>query len=106
MSGMRGKAAAIAIGLGLIGLPSAMASKLETPAGAPAGVKMTVDGPVLITPSGMTLYLNSNENTRSERFGWECTDAPPPPAGGQLLGEHPQIGYRYLKSCAQKFPPY
>jgi len=106
MSAIRGKAVAIAMGFGLFGAASALAFNLEMPAGAPASVRMTVDGPVLVTPTGMTLYLNSNENTRSERFAWECTDAPAPLAGGQLLGAHPQIGHRYLKSCAQKYPPF
>ena len=77
MSVKTGMALAVAMGFSLLGTHSALAFDLEAPPGAPAKAKMTADGPILITPGGMTLYVNSNENMNSERFAWECTDEPP-----------------------------
>ena len=33
---------------------------------------MTVDGPVLFTPAGMTLYRDTREDTASPKFRWQC----------------------------------
>jgi predicted lipoprotein with Yx(FWY)xxD motif len=92
------------------GLSALLTGMLATAAFAaePARMEMTADGPVLVTPAGMTLYVNSAEDTKGEKFTWKCNSAPPVQLADVVagLGPKPTIGARYQKSCTQKFPPY
>jgi predicted lipoprotein with Yx(FWY)xxD motif len=74
----------------------------------PARVEMTADGPILVTPAGMSLYVNGGEDTSGEKFGWKCSSVPPTTMDDQQsgLGERRMIGARFQRSCTQKFPPF
>jgi len=74
----------------------------------PARPEITYDGPLLVTPAGRTLYLYSNEDTTGPKFKWVCTNNPPNIMNDAQsgLGERPAIGYKFIRSCIQKFPPY
>lgn len=78
------------------------------PAGAPARVELTVDGPVLVTTSGMSLYQHGTENLKAPKFAWKCTNAVPATTDDQQsgIGPRPNIGAKLIKSCLDKFKPY
>jgi predicted lipoprotein with Yx(FWY)xxD motif len=74
----------------------------------PARVEMTADGPILVTPAGMSLYMNGGEDVSGEKFAWKCTNVPPTRMDDQQsgLGERKTIGAEFQRSCVEKFPPY
>jgi len=74
----------------------------------PARVTWTYDGPVLVTPSGMTLYMNTAEDTKNEKFRWQCTDQMRHVTNDAQsgIGERPTMGNKFLKSCVEHYPPY
>lgn len=104
-----GNKAALAVA-GLVSLfgASSLAARQDTQPAAPAVVKVTVEGPILTTPAGMTLYAAGNEDSRNPKFTWQCTDKVWRTTNDQQsgIGERPQIGFKLLKSCIDKFPPY
>jgi len=57
-------------------------------------MRVTVDGQVLVTPTGMTLYYLTNEDTRSDKFSWQCSNVPPRIMNDQQsgVGERPVPG--------------
>lgn len=105
-SGKRSTMLAVAV-FALWGIP-ALASHQAAASDAPAREKMTVEGPILVTHAGMSLYLNSAENTQSPKFAWQCTEAKPNATNDSQsgIGERPEIGFKFIKSCLDKFPPY
>jgi len=76
--------------------------------GMPARAVMTFDGPILVTTTGMSLYAYNSEDTRSDKFKWQCTNVPPTTINDQQsgLGPHPESGFKLVRSCIQKYPPY
>jgi predicted lipoprotein with Yx(FWY)xxD motif len=80
----------------------------DLPANAPARIEMTDDGPILVTPAGMTLYAYYGEDTGSEKFAWRCTAQPPRGIRDEQsgLGPIPMLGGKDQKSCIDKFPPF
>jgi predicted lipoprotein with Yx(FWY)xxD motif len=73
---------------------------------APARVEMTDDGPILVTPSGMTLYtFGADDGTPGKS---QCTNVPArgfrdPTAG---FGTFPLPRADKEKSCSEKWPPF
>jgi len=100
----------IAIAAALVGasVAPAIAAKDGGDAAMPATLTMTFDGPVMVAPSGMTLYVHSAENVKAEKFRWMCTNVPVTTTNDQQsgIGERPNIGFKLIKSCLQKFSPY
>jgi predicted lipoprotein with Yx(FWY)xxD motif len=86
-------------------VPLATASSNTAP-DAPARVEMTDDGPILVTPSGMTLYtFGADDGTPGKS---QCTNVPArgfrdPTAG---FGTFPLPRADTQKSCAEKWPPF
>jgi predicted lipoprotein with Yx(FWY)xxD motif len=75
---------------------------------APARFEMTVDGPVLVSAEGMTLYRYTNEVVGPNgAIRWQCTSDVNRNTNDQQsgIGEHPNIGFRLLRSCLDKFRP-
>jgi len=74
----------------------------------PARVELTADGPILVTPTGMSLYVNGEEDTSGEKFAWKCSNVAPAHMADQQsgLGERNVIGAEFQRSCAEKFPPF
>jgi predicted lipoprotein with Yx(FWY)xxD motif len=73
---------------------------------APARVEMTDDGPILVTPAGITLYSFGGDDTTPGKS--QCGSIPrrgiPDPTGG--FGTLPLPRNDVQKSCIQKWPPY
>lgn len=74
----------------------------------PATVEWTVDGPVFFTPAGRALYRHTREDVRSPKFAWQCGSVAERTTDDQQsgIGPRPEIGFKLLKSCLDKFPPY
>lgn len=96
---IRSAMAGVVLGGALLGLPAA--------AEAPARIEMSDDGPVLVTPAGMTLYTTANDDaTPGQSF---CTarkdvEFDDPTAG---FGKYPLPGHRdNARSCAEVWPPF
>jgi predicted lipoprotein with Yx(FWY)xxD motif len=102
--------AALALAFGTVPGGSALADPpADSPPGAmPARTEMTPDGPILVTPAGMTLYAYANENTNADKFRWQCTNTLPRIMTDTQtsIGERPLTGQALQKACAQKGPPY
>jgi predicted lipoprotein with Yx(FWY)xxD motif len=75
-------------------------------ADAPARAVWTDDGPILVTPSGMTLYTYGADGALRGKSA--CSATPEKDYDDQQggLGRAPLIGAAIHKSCAQKWPPY
>jgi predicted lipoprotein with Yx(FWY)xxD motif len=96
---------AIAATLIVAGALPVSAAEQSSPT-APARAEMTDDGMVLVTPSGMTLYTYGADDStpgKSQCTRVPVTDMPDPTAG---FGKYPLPGYKYHKSCAEKWPPF
>lgn len=83
---------------------------LSTPAWAeePAMPRMTIEGFVLFTPAGQALYRDSRENAAAPKMTWQCTEQVVRTTDDQQsgIGPRPEIGFKLLKSCLDKFPIY
>ena len=96
--------AAVLVGVGVA--PVLAANEASTPLNSPARAEMTDDGMVLVTPSGSTLYTYGADDStpgKSQCTSVPVTDMPDPTAG---FGKYPLPGYKYHKSCAEKWPPF
>lgn len=95
-------------GLGLIAALAAANIASAQPKATPAEVKMTIQGPVLFTPQGMALYRDTRENTAAPRFKWQCDTTVVRTTDDQQsgIGPRPEIGFKLIKSCLDKFQPY
>jgi len=107
MQGLQWKRVAFAAALAVVSLAPAMAKDGGADA-MPARATMTFDGPIMVTPAGMSLYTYSTEDSRSDKFKWQCTDVVPRTINDQQsgIGPRPEIGFKHLSSCVQKYPPY
>lgn len=88
----------------LVAAPPALAAAGN--GSAPARAEMTVDGPVLVTPAGMTLYIyRADEITpgKSQCTGERKTEM------GDVTGSFPKYfmpGHKFVKSCLDVWHPY
>jgi predicted lipoprotein with Yx(FWY)xxD motif len=94
------------VGLVIFGAASALAAQEDTEPNAPAHMQWTDDGPILVTPAGVTLYTYSIDANRPGKSA--CTNVPAKTyrdeQGG--MGPAPLIGADTHPSCAEKWPPY
>jgi predicted lipoprotein with Yx(FWY)xxD motif len=102
--GLRG--AALIAGLMMSSMGPVLAANSSTVPDTPGRVEMTDDGPLLVTPSGMTLYTyGADESTPGKS---QCTNVPVrgfrDPTSG--FGTYPLPRANVQKSCAQKWPPF
>jgi len=99
---------AAAVGALILACLSPAAARDAETGTAPAHMVMTFDGPVLVNPAGMALYTVANEDSAAYHFTWRCTNVAPVRVrdAQSETGDRPHIGYKLLKSCAAKFPPY
>jgi len=69
-------------------------------------MEWTDDGPILVTPAGVTLYTNGPDAIARGKS--TCTNVPKKTYDDQQggMGPAPLIGHQNQKSCAQKWPPY
>ena len=102
---MRNVTTLIAGFLSLSALPI-MAAGTHSTSEAPARVELTIDGPVLVTPSDMTLYIYGADDGTPGKS--QCTNVPrkgfPDPTAG--FGSYPLPRADVQRSCAQEWPPY
>jgi predicted lipoprotein with Yx(FWY)xxD motif len=100
------KAIALAAGLGLSSMPMVLIAQGGATPDAPARAQMTDDGPIFVTPSGMTLYTYGADDATPGKS--QCTNVPvkgfPDPTAGYGTYSLPRADER--KSCVQKWPPY
>jgi len=108
MRRMRSNDLVLAIAVAVACTAPAVAAKNAARDGSPAHISWTPDGPILVNQAEMTLYSYSNEDTRSEKFKWQCTNTPPAIMDDAQsgIGPRPAIGYKLIRSCVQKFPPF
>lgn len=87
---------------------SASTALAATSADEPAQARLTIEGMVLFSPSGVALYRDSRENTASPTFKLACTGTVDRTTDDQQsgIGPRPEIGFKLLKSCLDKFRPY
>jgi len=90
----------------MLGVVSALSASAAAPAGAPPHTQWTDDGPILVTPTGMTLYVYGPDATSPGKS--TCTNVPKKTYADEQggMGPAPLIGADIQKSCAQKWPPY
>jgi predicted lipoprotein with Yx(FWY)xxD motif len=106
MRRLRSDAIVLAAGLTMFSMVPVLAADQGAGTSRPAHMEMTDDGPILATPSGMTLYTNGPDDNTPGRS--QCSNVPKKTYADQQggLGEVPVIGADIQKSCAQKWPPY
>jgi predicted lipoprotein with Yx(FWY)xxD motif len=94
------------MGLAIFNAAAVFAAGQSTSGSAPAHMEWTDDGPLLVTPTGMTLYTNGPDGTTPGKS--TCTNVPKKTYDDQQggMGPAPVIGAEMQKSCAQKWPPY
>jgi predicted lipoprotein with Yx(FWY)xxD motif len=106
MRHLRIGAIAVVTGLAICGLSRSFAADGGSAFNAPGRIEMTDDGPLLVTPAGMTLYTFSSDDSRPGQS--LCSSVPiravQDVVGG--LGEIPIPRASEAKSCADKSPPY
>lgn len=80
----------------------------QAPAQAPATPRLTIEGVVLFTPAGQALYRDPRENAAAPKMAWQCDGKIERTTDDQQsgIGPRPEIGFKLLKSCLDKFPPY
>jgi predicted lipoprotein with Yx(FWY)xxD motif len=87
-------------------LPNLASAAEPADAGAPARIEMTDDGPIFVTPAGMTLYtLGADDPTpgKSVCLTKPLDDFADPTAG---FGRMKIPGYQYAAACAAMSPPF
>lgn len=104
MRRLRLEALALVAGLAMFIAPPVSASNGGLAPGAPAQVKMTVDGRILVASNGMTLYTSQTDKPGKSL----CTNVVHTTMTDDQsgLGEQPQIGAKYKRSCIEKWPAY
>jgi len=104
----KGIAFAFALALLAVSTVPAVAARDGATDKMPGRIEMTYEGPTLVTPAGMSLYAYYKEEAKPQGIAWQCTNAAPTTTNDQQsgIGVRPQIGFKQLKSCLQKFPPY
>jgi len=93
-------------GIAMLGVVAAWASNPRPTSNAPARMEWTDDGPILVTPAGMTLYTNGADATTPGKS--TCSNVPKKSYADEQggMGPAPLIGAKMHKSCAQKWPPF
>ncbi|MFT4025567.1 MAG: hypothetical protein QM676_02005 [Novosphingobium sp.] len=73
---------------------------------APARIELTDDGPIFVTPAGMSLYVSTTDDATPGKSVCSATVEPeyPDPAGG--FGKMKIVGYRFARPCATVSPPF
>jgi predicted lipoprotein with Yx(FWY)xxD motif len=101
-----GSVAIAYLGLLMFGAASATPASESTSPNEPAHMQWTDDGPILVTPAGITLYTYSVDGNRPGKSA--CTNVPKKTYDDQQggMGPAPLIGADIHKSCAQKWPPF
>jgi predicted lipoprotein with Yx(FWY)xxD motif len=101
-----GSVAIASIGLVMFGAASVTAANEATAPNAPAHMQWTDDGPILVTPAGMSLYTNAADATTPGKS--TCSNVPKKTYADQQggMGPAPLIGADQQKSCVQRWPPY
>src|SRR5688572_7445904 len=98
--------AALALAVALLTASPALAT--DDPPAAPAPPARVVeshDGPIFVTPAGMSLYFYGADGTtgKSNCSAKPTTTMPDPSSG---FGQFRMPGYRFVKSCAVANPPF
>ena len=97
---------ALVAGLALTSSAPVAAGSSDAAGNAPALVEMTDDGPVFVTPAGMTLYTFAPDDSTPGKS--QCTSVPirtmkDPTAG---LGNFPLPGSQFIRSCIDRWPAF
>ena len=97
---------ALVAGLALISSAPLLAASGDPAGNAPARLEMTDDGPVFVTPAGMTLYAYAPDDSTPGKS--QCTSVPirtmkDPTAG---LGNFPLPGSQFIRSCIDRWPAF
>ncbi len=84
----------------------ALAAEPATDSTAPARVELTLDGPIFVTPTGMSLYTMSIDDPTPGKS--VCSAKPeleyPDPTAG--FGKMKLTGYQFVRACAAVSPPF
>jgi predicted lipoprotein with Yx(FWY)xxD motif len=97
---------ALTAGLAMSGAASILAASDGTAPNAPAHMQWSYDGPILVTPDGMTLYTTGADAITPGKSA--CSNIPAKTYREEQagMGPAPLIGANIHKACAQKWPPY
>ncbi len=98
------KAIVLAAGLAAFSAASALAANGDLAPGAPARVEMTADGPILVAPSGMTLYINTSDALKPGTS--QCSSVAPPISPATTVGGSIQIRTESPATCGDHWPAY